>query len=374
MGYAGVRGGQEAIAAAERLVRAARYGGESDWLELDQITAWLPLAVDRVMGEAGLWAPELAARAVRQSQGDLLEAAQLLRAHRSTLPRLGYSRPAEAAAELLPVRRVTPVQHTSRYGQLYGYGDRHAPRVLDLAPEETLRRRARTHATRAADSTPQRPEPFDPGLEASGLLASRRDPTDPEPYDITRAPARPGTPRSARLSALARAETGSLTHLWYTTTRSPRHSASDAALEVRRGRLPVRMPHPVTGRPVTVAHVTVTEARTVRPDDRPRTNGSRFDAGYGLCLGDGEAKALGMAALDLMVHRDPATDRLEQNVLISLDGPEASGFLEHLKLPHYVDFRSTLDRIRAVHATAPAHSPVPSPSPSPSPEQTEAAR
>ncbi|WP_372350848.1 carbon-phosphorus lyase complex subunit PhnI [Streptomyces sp. KL116D] len=364
MGYAGVRGGQEAIAAAERLVRAARYGGESAWLDLDQITAWLPLGTDRVMGEAGLWAPELAARAVRQSQGDLLEAAQLLRAHRSTLPRLGYSLPS-GTTDLRPARRVAPAHRNPPGGQLPGPASRYAPRILDLTPEESLRTTAHTRADTPGhepDHSPTRPAPLDDGLEASGLLASRSDPADPEPYDITRAPARPGTPRSARLSALARAETGSLTHLWYTATRSPRHSASDVALEVRYGRLPLRMPHPVTGRAVTVARVPVTEARTVRPDDRPRLDGSRFDAGYGLCLGDAETKALGMAALDLMVHRDPVTDRLEQNVLIALDGPEASGFLEHLKLPHYVDFRSTLDRIRAVHAAVAA------------PERTEVAR
>ncbi|MBI0385229.1 carbon-phosphorus lyase complex subunit PhnI, partial [Streptomyces albiflaviniger] len=93
MGYSGVRGGQEAIAAAERLARRDRLGGASRWLELEQITGRLGLAVDRVMGEAGLWAPELAARAIRQSRGDLLEAAQLLRAHRSTLPRLAYGSP-----------------------------------------------------------------------------------------------------------------------------------------------------------------------------------------------------------------------------------------------------------------------------------------
>ena len=122
MGYAGVRGGQEAIVAAERLVQQARYGGSSPWLELDQITERLPLAVDRVMGEGGLWAPELAARAIRQSQGDLLEAAQLLRAHRSTLPRLGYSLPVStdelqgrrggSVPSPQPARRSDPRPHT----------------------------------------------------------------------------------------------------------------------------------------------------------------------------------------------------------------------------------------------------------------------
>ena len=86
----------------------------------------------------------------------------------------------------------------------------------------------------------------------------------------------------------------------------------------------------------------------------PGEDATRFDIGYGLCFGDNEPKALAMAGLDLLVHRDPDTDGLEQNVLIRLDGPDSSGFLEHLKLPHYVDFRSTLERIQAVRATAAA--------------------
>ncbi|MER8069923.1 carbon-phosphorus lyase complex subunit PhnI [Streptomyces sp. NPDC094034] len=357
MGYAGVRGGQEAIVAAERLAHRARFGGRSRWLELDQITGRLPLAVDRVMGEGGLWAPELAARAVRQGQGDLLEAAQLLRAHRSTLPRLGYSLPVDPDS-LRPVRRIVPSHRNPPGGQILGITTDHAPRVLDLTPEDDAEGGAENTAGRPAPARPSgaapavRPTPFRDELGATGLLADRRDPADPEPYDITRAPARPGTPRSARLGAMARAETGSLTHLWYTASRSPGNHGPQIPLELRRGALPLLVTHPHTGRPVTVTRARVTEARVVRPDDRPRPDGSRFDAGYGLCFGDNDPKALAMAALDLLVHRDAATDRLEQKVLIALDGPEASGFLEHLKLPHYVDFRSTMERVQAVRAEA----------------------
>ncbi|MDT0444781.1 carbon-phosphorus lyase complex subunit PhnI [Streptomyces johnsoniae] len=356
MGYSGVRGGQEAIAAAERLVQESRFGGRSAWLELDQITERLGLGVDRVMGEAGLWAPGLAARAVRQAHGDLLEAAQLLRAHRSTLPRFGYSLPA-GPAELRAVRRVSPAHRNPPGGQVLGRTTDYTPRILDLTPEERARpRRAPGPSGSPAAAPARRPRgdrtDADAALRAAGLLPDRRTGDDPEPYDITRAPARPGTPRSARLSALARAETGSLTHLWYACSRAPRPGGHEIPLELRRGRLPLRVAHPHTGRPVTVAGIRVTEARTVRPTARPRPDGTRFDAGYGLCYGENEPKALAMAGLDLLVHRDPHTDRLEQKVLIALDGPEASGFLEHLKLPHYVDFRSTVERVRAVRAAA----------------------
>jgi alpha-D-ribose 1-methylphosphonate 5-triphosphate synthase subunit PhnI len=308
VGYAGVSGGQEAILAAEDLVRRARYGGSSAWLELDQIIERLPLAVDRVMGEGGLWAPELAARAIRQSQGDPLEAAQLLRAHRSTLPRLGYSEPV-GTEDLNETRRIGTIVRTenSAGGELY--------------PE---------------------------------LMEERDDRSDDEPFDITRVAARPGAPRSGRLSMLARAETSSMAHLWYATTRKPRWHVPEFPVSLRQGQLPLRFVHPYTGNAVKVAEVDVTEVRTVRGAAVPGEDATKFSSGYGLCFGDNESKALAMAGLDVLVHRDPDTDGLEQQVLMHLDGPDSSGFLEHLKLPHYVDFRSTLERIQAVRDASPA--------------------
>ena len=40
-----------------------------------------------------------------------------------------------------------------------------------------------------------------------------------------------------------------------------------------------------------------------------------------------------------------------------IDGIEAQGFANHWKLPHYVDFQSELDRLRAMREAAAA--PVP---------------
>ena len=88
MGYAAARGGLAAIEFAENLVQELRDGHPSSPLETDQVTGRLRLLVDRVMGEAGLWAPELAAQALRQAEGDVIEAVHLLRAFKSTLPRI----------------------------------------------------------------------------------------------------------------------------------------------------------------------------------------------------------------------------------------------------------------------------------------------
>ena len=39
-------------------------------------------------------------------------------------------------------------------------------------------------------------------------------------------------------------------------------------------------------------------------------------------------------------------------VLSHLDNVQATGFVEHLKLPHYVDFQSELETIRHLRAAA----------------------
>ena len=77
MGYAAARGGLQAIEAAEKLVARERILGHSSWLDTDQIIEKLRLAVDRVMSEGGLWDEQLAASALRQAEGDPIEAAHL---------------------------------------------------------------------------------------------------------------------------------------------------------------------------------------------------------------------------------------------------------------------------------------------------------
>jgi alpha-D-ribose 1-methylphosphonate 5-triphosphate synthase subunit PhnI len=81
--------------------------------------------------------------------------------------------------------------------------------------------------------------------------------------------------------------------------------------------------------------------------DEDRT---RFDVGYGMCFGHNERKAIAMANLDIALTRDQGASALEQSVLMTTDGLDASGFLEHLKLPHYVTFRSMMERKEALRS------------------------
>ncbi len=395
MGYAAARGGAEAIVAAERLVRQVREEGSSPQLGVDQVEERMTLAVDRVMGEAGLWAPELAARALRQAQGDLVEASHLLRAYRSTRPRLARA-VTVSSDELEILRRIVPAYRVPSGPQLLGRTLDYVGRLLEVpeprpATDGATRAAAAEGATaataaaiatgdasvpdRGAPATPVtqgEPEP-PPGqngslslpdrrprrlldlLRGQGLAVDRRRCDDPEPYDVLRQPVRPGVPRSARLSTMARAETGALVNLWYRNVLGPDGYIHEITLgEVRHGRLPVRVEHPVTGRPVVIGAVRVTEVEAIESLDGPDEPTDLFDVGYGLCLGHNERKAIAMANLDIALERDQGRSLLEQSVLMTTDGLESSGFLEHLKLPHYVTFRSMIERKLAARQAAAA--------------------
>jgi alpha-D-ribose 1-methylphosphonate 5-triphosphate synthase subunit PhnI len=386
MGYAAARGGLEAILAAEELMRAKRDGGSSPPLQVDQLTERLNLAVDRVMGEAGLWAPRLAALALRQAEGDIIEAAHLLRAYRSTRPRLAEALTVHAD-ELELLRRIVPAYRVPPGPQLLGRTLDYVGRLLDVG---TTNGRAEPPPAGAepagadlgpADLADEAPDgeaagspPGGPAtagsvddsgaaqrhtgrlldlLRSQGMIRDRRRHDDPEPHDVTREPVRPGVPRSARLSVMARAETGALVNLWYRNILGPDGYIHEITLgEVRHGRLPVRVTHPVTGQPVCVGSVRATEVEAIEDLDGEAEERGLFDVGYGLCLGHNERKAIAMANLDIAVERDGGRSPLEQSVLMTTDGLDASGFLEHLKLPHYVTFRSMVDRKAAIRAAA----------------------
>lgn len=357
MGYVAARGGMEAIAAAEDLVRRHRLNADATWLEPEQIIERLRYLTDRVMGEGGLWAPQLAARAIRQAEGDVIEAAHLLRAHRSRLPRLCELLAADAD-ELQPLRRIVPAFREVPGPQLLGRTLDYTGRLLDLSDDGETRRAALSMASAdGADGpvAPERatafPERLLDLLRRTGMAVDRRRHDDPEPVDISSCAVRPGIGRSATLSVMARAETGALVNLWYRNILGPDNHLHEVTLgEVRHGELPVRVAHPRSGRPVTLGLVRATEVEAIEDLNGADEDRTRFDVGYGMVAGHNERKAIAMANLDIALHRDRSDSGLEQAVLMTTDGLDASGFLEHLKLPHYVTFRSMIERKQAMRS------------------------
>src|SRR5438128_1702713 len=118
--YVAVKGGEAAIDNAHRLLADRRRGNRCvPALTLEQITEQLALGVDRVMSEGSLYDRRLAALAIKQARGDMIEAIFLLRAYRTTLPRFGYSEPVDTGAMLVE-RRISACYKDLPGGQLLG--------------------------------------------------------------------------------------------------------------------------------------------------------------------------------------------------------------------------------------------------------------
>jgi alpha-D-ribose 1-methylphosphonate 5-triphosphate synthase subunit PhnI len=137
MAYVAVKGGEAAIAAAHDWLAATRRGDPAiPQIATEQITQQLGRAVDRVMAEGSLYDRELAARAIAQAQGDIIEAAFLLRAYRTTLPRLIDSEPVDTS-KMHATRRVSAIFKDMPGGQRLGPTTDYTHRLLDFAEETT---------------------------------------------------------------------------------------------------------------------------------------------------------------------------------------------------------------------------------------------
>jgi alpha-D-ribose 1-methylphosphonate 5-triphosphate synthase subunit PhnI len=178
------------------------------------------------------------------------------------------------------------------------------------------------------------------------------------PPDMTRQPMELPADRALRLQVLARGDEGFLLGLAYSTQRGYARNHAFVA-ELRIGAVAVEMEIPELGFAVGIGEVVLTECETVNQFTGSKTEPPQFTRGYGLVFGQGERKAIAMALVDRALRwRElgeedegaPAQD--EEFVLMHSDNIQATGFLEHIKLPHYVDFQSELELIRKLRREA----------------------
>jgi alpha-D-ribose 1-methylphosphonate 5-triphosphate synthase subunit PhnI len=355
MAYVAVKGGERAIDNAHAWLAEERRGDPVvPELTLAQIREQLGRSVDRVMAEGSLYDPELAALAVKQAQGDLIEAAFLLRAYRTTLPRFGYSEPLDTATMLVR-RRVSAVYKDVPGGQVLGPTYDYTHRLLDfaLAAEGT----AKPDAPRAEPDRTPMPRVSDI-LRGENLI----EPDGPrdlgrEPVDLTREPLSFPAPRDARLQAMARGDEGFLLAMGYSTQRGWGGTHPFVG-EVRLGEATVEIVPPELGFAIDIGDVTLTECQMVNQFKGSKAKPPQFTRGYGLVFGHAERKAMGMALVDRAMRADEFEEEAgapAQNVefvVYHSDNIEGSGFVEHLKLPHYVDFQSELETIRRMRREA----------------------
>lgn len=358
--YVAVKGGTAAIENSWRLLAAQRRGDTSlPELSVAQIRAQLSLAVDRVMSEGSLYDPELAALAIKQASGDLIEAIFLLRAYRTTLPRFGYSLPLDTARMNL-TRRVSATFKDVPGGQVLGATYDYTQRLLDFALlAEGSDGGEQQEAVPAALQEPPATMPRVNELMArEGLMETPQPLSGSEPGDLTREPLMFPADRPLRLQALARGDEGWLLGMGYSTQRGYAN-AHPFAGEIRRGTVSVEILADELGFGIDIGEIELTECQMINQFAGNREVPPQFTQGYGLAFGGAERKSMAMALVDRALRARelgevavaPAQD--EEFVLSHADSLEASGFVQHLKLPHYVDFQSELElvrKLRAAHA------------------------
>lgn len=357
--YVAVKGGERAIDNAHAFLAEARRGDPTvPELTVPQIREQLALAVARVMAEGSLYDADLAALAIKQARGDLIEAIFLIRAYRTTLPRFGSSRPVDTGA-MAVVRRVSATFKDVPGGQVLGPTFDYTHRLLDFA-------------LAAEGSPPQAPKAKAPGpmprigehLDREGLIEPEPapDPTsESPPPDLTRMPLELPAERALRLQALARGDEGFLLSLAYSSQRGYGRTHPFVG-ELRIGEVMVEMEIPELGLTIAIGAITVTECETVNQFTGSKIQPAQFTRGYGLVMGQSERKAIAMSLVDralrwqeLGEENTGAPVQDAEFVLMHADNIQATGFLEHIKLPHYVDFQSELELVRRLRAAAQDH-------------------
>ena len=350
--YVAVKGGEAAIDNAHRLLADRRRGDRSvPALTLEQIAGQLALGVDRVMSEGSLYDRRLAALAIKQARGDLIEAIFLIRAYRTTLPRFGHSEPVDTG-RMQVERRISACYKDLPGGQLLGPTFDYTHRLLDEALDG------------------------DPEIETGGLRGGSAEPIasvagilggeglieemasvagSDEPGDINQTPVEFPLSRAMRLQTLSRGDEGFLLALGYSTQRGYARTHPFAG-EIRIGEVEVEVFLPELGFAVPVGRVQVTECQMVNQFKGSAKAPPQFTRGYGLVFGQSERKAMAMALCDRALRAEELGEDIvappqdQEFVLSHCDNVQATGFVEHLKLPHYVDFQAELGLVRTMRA------------------------
>lgn len=352
MGYVAIKGGEDAIANAELLVDYYRLKDACDPIEIEQIRTQFRLLIDKIMGEGSVYAPEHAAIALKQVEGDIFESAFILRAFRATLRRNYYSETLDTR-NMIVERRISSAFREIPGGQVLGPTRDYTQRLLDpaLADENFGSIESFLNSFEGDLKVPRELEfktysKVIDLLKAEGLLRDVDDKKGKRLFDITREAVKFPAPRSAALQTLARAETGGLMCLAYSAQRGF-GAVHPTVGELRVGKPVVRVKDG-KGRIRSIGRIRVTEAEMLSKIHVPNKDKVPYlSMGYGLCFGQNETKAISMGILDRTMRSEGENASESQEfVLYHTEGVESYGFTNHLKLPHYVTFQSGLNNLR----------------------------
>ncbi|MDG2284446.1 MAG: carbon-phosphorus lyase complex subunit PhnI, partial [Alphaproteobacteria bacterium] len=268
--------------------------------------------------------------------------------------RFGVSEPIDTSAMAIR-RRVSATFKDVPGGQILGPSFDYTHRLLDF----TLAANGEAPAPTPVAEEPvanDMPRVTDL-LNQEGLIEQEIADDGREVFDLTRESLKFPADREARLQNLARGDEGFLLALGYSTQRGWGRNHPFAG-EIRMGEVVVEFIPEELGFPIEIAEITVTECQMVNQFKGSAEIPPQFTRGYGLTFGHCERKAMAMALVDRALRAEdlgeskdaPAQD--QEFVMSHACNVEASGFVQHLKLPHYVDFQSELVTVRALRQAA----------------------
>src|SRR5262249_17379633 len=264
----------------------------------------------------------------------------------ATLPRFGASEPIDTAAMTVR-RRISATFKDLPGGQILGPTFDYTHRLLEPQSAATS-----DQAPAQAESSPDSISRVTDLLAQDDLIEPSPPPnTDVPVGDLTHDPLSFPAGRDVRLQNLARGDEGFLLALGYSTQRGYGRNHPFAG-EIRLGEVELEFVPPELGFAVPLGRIAMTECEMINQFAGSATAAPRFTRGYGLAFGQCERKAMSMALVDRALRgrelgeegKAPAQD--EEFVLSHSDNVQATGFVEHLKLPHYVDFQAELGLVR----------------------------
>lgn len=360
MGYVAVKGGTLAIEESIKRLKYERLK-KREILEVNSINAGMRGLIDQIMSEGSIYSEELASLAIKQAEGNSEEAVFLLRAFRSTLPRKHYTRTVNSD-EMIVERRISASFKDIPGGQILGASYDYTHRLMDFDLEKETKEEAlewlekfekENSEVNSETNLSKLPKVVE-YLREEGLI-SNLDDDNSEPIDVTTKSIEFPTKRSERLQILTRGQTGAVTALGYAALRA--YGALHPTVgELRVGNIPLYIENPLNvenddEEDFYIGEIKITEVESFIPHPIEKERGKQeieFEVGYGICYGHNETKAIAMSILDSCLEdkNENYPTHNEEFVLLHIDCVEASGFISHLKLPHYVTFQSKLDSVR----------------------------
>lgn len=359
MGYVAIKGGTEAIEESIKRLKYERLK-EKKVIDVDDIKGGFRGLIDQVMSESSLYSKELASIAIKQAEGNMEEAVFLLRAYRSTLPRKHYTKVTKTE-NMFVERRISASFKDIPGGQILGASYDYTHRLIDFdLTDETLKEAIKwvddyeKEEIKESDTDLKKLPKVVDYLRKENLIQTYEN-NDKEPIDVTKKSIEFPTERSERLQILTRGQTGAVTSLGYAALRA--YGALHPTVgELRIGNVPLYIDNPLDESfkdedSFYIGDIKITEVESFIPKEIEKEKGEKeieFDIGYGVCYGQNETKAIAMSILDNCLEtgdeKYPTHD--EEFVLLHIDSVESTGFISHLKLPHYVTFQSKLDSVR----------------------------